>query len=121
MANHPHILPYDTVIIYDTEYTTGEGARERDWGGPNEHKEIVQIGAVLIETQNFTELDSFSVFVRPVKNPRLSDFFIGLTGITQEQIDTQGMSFPDAIEKFLTWSQALHLYAYGTDAITLEG
>lgn len=32
-------------VIFDTEYTTWEGAADRDWTGPGEHREVVQIGA----------------------------------------------------------------------------
>ena len=68
------------VVIFDTEYTTWEGAMERNWSGPGEYKEIVEIGAVLVETDNFSEVDTFSAYVKPVKNPKLSELFINLTG-----------------------------------------
>ncbi len=36
------------VVVYDLEYTAWEGSLERNWSGPNEDPEIVQIGAVKI-------------------------------------------------------------------------
>ena len=35
------------AVVYDLEYTAWEGSLERNWGGPNEDPEIIQIGAGL--------------------------------------------------------------------------
>jgi len=40
---------YQQIIIFDTEYTAWEGAKERNWSGSGEHREIVQIAAVKID------------------------------------------------------------------------
>ncbi len=109
-----------TIIVFDTEFTAWEGAEERKWSGPNEYREIVQIGAVKIETATFSELDSFNVFIKPVKNPQLSDYFINLTKITQEKIDKEGMDFSVAIERFAQWSEGLSLYSWGDDSQHLK-
>lgn len=45
------------IIIFDTEFTAWEGSQDRNWSRPNEFQEIVQIGALLVETKDFTELD----------------------------------------------------------------
>ena len=37
----------NTVLFFDTEYTSWEGSISRNWSEPNEFKEIVQIGAVV--------------------------------------------------------------------------
>lgn len=108
------------IIVFDTEYTSWEGAQERRWSGPNEYREIVQIGAVRVRTNTFQELDSFSAFVRPVRNPKLSDFLINLTGISQEIIDSKGSDFSSAIAKFLKWTAREELYAFGHDGNVLE-
>ena len=103
----------EKIVIFDTEFTTWEGAMERGWSGPNEHREIVQIGALLAETENFTELDSFNVFVKPKINPKLSEFFIELTGIAQEMVDDKGIDFKDALEKFHRFARDYPLYSWG--------
>lgn len=77
LRQHPHL------VVMDTEQTCWEGVRERAWSGPNEMREIIQVGAVLVDTINFSEIAVFEVVVKPVKNPQLSDFCIELTGITQ--------------------------------------
>ncbi len=113
------LFSQDKIIVFDTEYTTWEGALERKWSGPNEYREIVQIGAVKINTANLSSIDIFSVFIKPVKNPLLSDYFTSLTGITQKDVDIGGLSFAEAHEKFYRWSDGLDLYSFGTDGEVL--
>lgn len=110
----------DRIIIYDTEYTTWEGALERDWNGPGECKEVVDIGAVCVETKNFTELENFHVFVKPRRNPLLSDYFVKLTGITQQEVDENGVNFPEALNSFVGWCGESHIYSFGSDEKVIE-
>ncbi len=91
----------DNIIVFDTELTSWPGTNARDWSGPGEHREIVQIGAVkVVVSEDFREIDSFRTYVRPHVNPTLSDYLIELTGITQEMVDNEGVSFPDAQRAF---------------------
>ena len=81
----------DVIAVYDLEYTSWEGAHQRDWSGPGEHMEIVQIGAVKLDGgKELKEIGGFEILVRPSINPRLSDYFTGLTGIEQADIDGNG-------------------------------
>ncbi|MSR79030.1 MAG: exonuclease domain-containing protein [Candidatus Taylorbacteria bacterium] len=106
-----------TIVVFDTELTSWEGAMARNWSGPNEYKEIVQIGAVRIETETpeFRELDSFACYVKPVKNPILSKYFIDLTAITQEKIEAEGKSLSEAVKTFFKWSDGNIIYSWGMD------
>ena len=106
-------------IIFDTEYTAWEGSFDREWSGPGEHKELVQIAAAKVEGEGFNEADTFSIYIRPRVNPKLSDFFINLTGITQEKADQEGVDFEEAIKKFTAWSEDLPLYSFGDDVNVL--
>lgn len=110
----------EKIIIFDTEYTAWPGSNERDWDGPNEYREIVQIGAILIDTKKFIELDSFDLLIKPVKNPMLSDYFINLTGITQKDIDQKGIYYKEAFLKFLSWCKEYDIYSYGGDERILK-
>src|SRR6185436_17519590 len=101
--------------VFDTEYTSWEGAQARNWSGPGEYREIVEIGAVLIDTKDFSEIDFIDLYLRPAKNPKLSDYFIELTGITQETVDTKGMNFRDALKRFAEWSKEYQFYSWGND------
>ncbi len=90
------------VLIYDLEYTSWEGSMERSWSFPWEAPEVIQIGAVMIETTgDMREVDSFQILVRPLKNPILSEYIINLTGITQEKVERDGVLFPLALSRFM--------------------
>lgn len=102
-------------MIMDTEYTVWEGSFERGWGGPNEHKEIVAIGSIKVDGPMLTETDSQVIFVRPEKNPKLSDFFINFTHITQEMVDKNGVSLREALNKFSNWCDFLPIFSFGPD------
>ena len=111
-SSHPHTahlsqeeLPHSgTVVVFDTEYTAWEGSAQRQWSGPGEEIEIVQIGAVKVDANDWREVDAFSVLVKPVINPVLSDYFVALTGIQQADVDAQGQSLPEALEAFVQFT-----------------
>jgi hypothetical protein len=47
------------VVVFDTEFTAWRGSMERNWAGPGEFREIVQIGAVRIDAETLAEAESF--------------------------------------------------------------
>jgi hypothetical protein len=76
------LLPGNVImscVIADCEYTTWPGALESGWKGANQHREIVQIGAVRLDAQ-YRELASMALLVKPKINPVLSGLFCTLTG-----------------------------------------
>ncbi len=105
----------EKIVLFDTEYTAWEGSRERGWSKSNEYKEIVQIGGIILETQNFTEVSCFNVYVKPVLNPILSDYFINLTAITQELVQSRGIDLMSAYTRFVDWSAGIDSYSFGHD------
>jgi inhibitor of KinA sporulation pathway (predicted exonuclease) len=105
-------ITHKRIVVFDTEFTTWEGAWARNWSGPNEHREVVQIAAQIIDLETGLVLDSFSCLVKPSINPVLSDYFINLTGITQTQVDVEGVSFYDAYTSFDTWTSGLPIFCY---------
>jgi len=108
------------IVIFDTEYTSWEGALERQWTGENEYREIVQIGALKVDWPNGTVLDSLDILVKPLRNPKLSQYFIDLTGITQDMVDNSGIPFPEALKFFLDFCGAeTPTLSYGKDFCTL--
>jgi len=107
----------DLIAVLDLEWTSWEGARARRWRGPGEEMEIVQIGAVtLCDDDALSEAAALDLLVTPRINPRLSDYFIDLTGITQARLDAEGVTFADALaelRRFLVGIESV--YSYGTD------
>ncbi len=90
------------VVVFDLEITAWEGSLARNWSGPDEFMEVVQIGAVKIDAaMPMAELASFDALVTPEKNPILSDYFIELTGITNADLISGGIPFKDALNRFV--------------------
>lgn len=85
------------IAILDLEYTAWEGSAQRCWSEPWEWREIVQIGMVLVDAQTFTVQQGFEVLVRPERNPILSGYIVALTGITQERMEYEAVSFNAAL------------------------
>lgn len=104
-----------TAVLLDLEYTAWEGSVARQWGGPNEHREVVQIGALRVDRASARPLEAFSQFVMPRINPVLSDYFIALTGITNETIRTHGVPFEEAYRAFLDFLKDGPVFSYGRD------
>lgn len=106
-------------IIWDTEFTAWKGSFERNWSNPGEYRELVQIGAIRADRDTLTEKDYFSVFIQPVKNPLLSEYFTNLTHITQDKIKKEGISFKKAAEQFRQWVGDTPCYG-GKDELVLD-
>jgi 3'-5' exoribonuclease 1 len=87
----------DRIVICDLEATCW------DKGEHNPEKmEIIEIGAVLADAKSMRKLDEFNSFVRPVRNPVLSDFCVNLTSIQQQDVDDADV-FPIVFSRFLDW------------------
>ena len=85
-------------IIFDTEYTTWPGCQEHGWRG-HQKREIVQLAAIKV-SRDLRVLDTLNLLCRPVVNPVLSDYFTGLTGITNADVKTRGIEFKEAYRQF---------------------
>ena len=101
------------IIVWDVEMTAWEGSHDRDWNGEGEYKEIIQIGAIKVDTETLTEIESFNLLVRPTVNPILSNYIQKFTGITQNDIDTQGVSPQGAVSQLFSWAGDVPFYSWG--------
>lgn len=104
-------------VIFDFEFTTWEGARERDWSGENEYREIVQIGAIKVARGTWAVLEELNILIKPEPNPQLSDFFQMLTTISQQDIDQDGLSFDQAFDRFTAFCEDALLFSFGNDMV----
>jgi inhibitor of KinA sporulation pathway (predicted exonuclease) len=107
------------MVIFDLEYTSWVGAQERGWTGPGEFREIVQIGAVRVDPVTLAVDGEFEALVKPVRNPRLSEFFQQLTGISQDAVTERGVDFADALDGFLKFCDGGYALSYGNDMVIL--
>ena len=67
-----------------------------------EEMEIIEIGAVRVDGATGEIESEFAAFVKPVRNPTLTDFCKELTTISQEDVDG-AEEFPAVIARFKTW------------------
>ncbi len=92
-------------IIFDTEYTSWEGCNLngwRDW----QKKEIVQIAALKVDGKTLEVIEKFNIYVKPKINPILSDYFVQLTGITNEKLAEFGIDFQSAYALIFSFMQS---------------
>jgi len=93
-------------ILFDTEFTSWEGSMQRMWSKEWEERELVQISAIYVEDLNtLNQTKFFSVYTKPQINPKLSDYFINLTGIDQITIDNYGLTIEEGIKQFCDFSK----------------
>lgn len=100
------------IAIFDTEVTTWEGTAARNWSGPNEYRELVQLGAALVDTEDFVELGTYKALAKPRRNQVLSKYFINLTHITQKEVDEHGLDFEMVLDDFYAWCEKDSLYCF---------
>ena len=84
------------VVVFDLEYTAWPGSWERGWSRDDEHREIVQIGAVRL-APDLTEIGRIDCLVLPTVNPILSHYFVSLTGVTNEVLAAEGGNLATAL------------------------
>lgn len=70
--------------------------------GKRHEMETIEIGSVLINAETLQKVSEFQNFIKPVRNPVLSDFCKSLTTITQDQVNG-AESFPVVFTKWLNW------------------
>ena len=112
------------IALLDLEWTSWYG----NYYGKNlinekrlswQKKEIIQIGLIIID-ENYKLKKKISVLVKPVINPKLSQYIINLTGITQKKIDLKGISFISAYKALKKNVNNCIIVSNGTDGDVLS-
>lgn len=95
-------------IVVDLEATCWQG------GNVREQMEIIEIGAVILESSTGPISQEFTSFVKPVVAPQLSDFCLRLTSIRQEDVD-KADTFKTVFPRFRDWigTQQFFLCSWG--------
>lgn len=117
------ILPASgSFVLYDTEFTSWPGFLEQGFKAPGRYPEVIQIGGVRVDAaEDLAEIAAFEIKVVPTVNPNLSDYIVGLTGITQERLEADGVPFADALSRFLDFlDDGEPLFSYGSDGAILR-
>lgn len=89
-------------VLFDMEYASWKGFLT-DTEENKKKVEIVQIAALKIDSLNLKVVDTFNVYVKPYFTPKLTQYFIDLTQITDDLLDKKGIRFLDAYEKFASF------------------
>jgi inhibitor of KinA sporulation pathway (predicted exonuclease) len=84
-------------LIVDVEATCSD-----DGTVPREEMEIIEIGAVMMNSSTFEIAAEFQTLVRPVRHPQLTAFCMKLTKITDEML-VGAPGFAEAIEAMKAW------------------
>lgn len=108
------------IIFYDMEFTTWEGAMANNWGEDWQYREVVQIAACRFDLDTLEEVEEFDILVKPKINPILSDFFMSLTGLSNEQVQKDGLDFPDAFHTFKKFIGNDTSACYGLDHVVMR-
>lgn len=99
-------------IIFDTEYASWQGyinlsEEERK----KTYVDIVQIAALKVSLENLEVISELNLYVKPQE--KLTDYFINLTGITDEKLAKDGIPFYMAYPKFKSFCGDLPCYSHG--------
>lgn len=81
----------DQIVVVDLEATCWENRVPP----PNERSEIIEVGVALVDATTFEISQPKSILVKPIAS-KVSPFCVELTTITQELVDTEGISFAEA-------------------------
>jgi inhibitor of KinA sporulation pathway (predicted exonuclease) len=106
-------------VLFDTEFTAWEGSMANRWLEPGQFRELVQVGAVKIDAASLATVATFEILIRPRFNPVLSDYFVKLTGITNEAVKDRGVDYRNAYERFVDFVGADVMAAFGRDDLVL--
>ena len=68
---------------------------------PRDEMEIIEIGACCVSNE-LEVISDFQAFIRPVRNPMLTEFCKELTTISQDDVDGADI-FPAVLERFKVW------------------
>jgi inhibitor of KinA sporulation pathway (predicted exonuclease) len=78
----------------------------------------VQISAIKVETCSgqLEEVAMLGLITTSTINPCLSDYFVNLTGITQQYVDVDGISLAESLARFTAFAEPeLLLCSWGND------
>lgn len=114
-----------TAIIFDCEFLCLEGSQRRYWCAAHDPDPVIaQIGAVKLGLEDdFPILETHMDYVVPLDRHgntyELDPFFTRLTGITNELIETKGVSLSDALARVDGFSNGARFWSWGKDELNM--
>ena len=113
------LCQFSYLICLDLELTCWENSLQDDWSDPKFPAETLQVGIAGFDLIQGEFLTKFSAFVRPVLNPRMSDYCLNLLQISQNIIDN-APALPEVIDQISNFmndysEDSTLVCAYGSD------
>jgi inhibitor of KinA sporulation pathway (predicted exonuclease) len=115
-----------SAVIFDCEFLASENSQKRFWCCPYDPDPvIVQIGAVKIDLEkiDLPVLDTLKLYIQPQNRNNtkqtLDPFFTKLTGVTQRQIDEEGIPLSSALEQMNQFSEGGMFWSWGKDEMNM--
>lgn len=114
-----------TAIIFDCEFLCLEGSQRRLWCAAHDPDPVIaQIGAVKLGLEgDFPLLDTYRAYVQPIdrfgNRYALDPFFTKLTGITEENIQTEGVALQEALAGVDRFSGGARFWSWGKDELNM--
>ena len=93
---------FDYLLVLDFEATCQEFGRIKP-------QEIIELPVVLVNVRQMRVVGEFHRYIKPHFNPQLTPFCTELTGISQELVADEGISFEEAFAALHKWMQAHQL------------
>lgn len=110
----------DKRVYVDLEYIYPGMTADSGRPTAQDLRQVVQIGAILFDMDKGEEEASFNVLTRPAHDKRLPPFFVELTGITQEDVDRDGIDFPRGFQRFVEFCGDHPIWTFDKDREVLE-
>jgi hypothetical protein len=114
-----------TAIIFDCEFLCIEGSQRRFWCAAIDPDPVIaQVGAVKLGLEaDFPILETYKAYVRPIdrhgKRYLLDPYFTNLTGITEQNLETEGVALQDALSGVERFSDGARLWSWGKDELNM--
>jgi DNA polymerase III epsilon subunit-like protein len=115
----------DHALVFDCEFLTARGSPSRFWCGPHDPDPVVaQIGIVRIGLEaDFPLSDTLRLYVIPRDRSgdrlALDPFFTSLTGITEAQLDREGLDLAEALDRTRRFAAGGRLWSWGKDEFNM--
>ncbi len=113
------------AIVFDCEFLCVQGSQGRFWCAAHDPDPVIaQIGAVKLGLEgDFPLLDTFRTYVQPLDRSgnryAIDPFFTRLTGITEENIQTEGVALQEALAGVDRFSGGARFWSWGKDELNM--
>ncbi len=99
-------ISQDYYLIVDLEATCAD-----DHSFPRHKMEIIEIGAVMLNSKTLQIESEYQSFIKPILHPLLTDFCKSLTSISQKNVDT-APQFATVLQDFQAWFDPFGSYLF---------